>query len=221
MNILVLGASSAIGSSIVKSFANNNKLFLLSRKRENLETLRKEALALGSQSVKIIEADLQNPIVVTELISESIDMIINVACASSSTKNYNIEHNRYQYYTAVDLSSPLVILEHYLKEKSKQGEKKQLYYIFINTILSKIPLILCNFFNEETNEYTKRELVLVCKKPEGIDKVIESIIKSNPATEDRIKKFIKDFLYKGDGCAGERISNQIIHLLEEKKKNKK
>ena len=93
--------------------------------------------------------------------------------------------------------------------------------ILTNTILSKIPLILCNFFNEETNEYTKRELVLVCKKPEGIDKVIESIIKSNPATEDRIKKFIKDFLYKGDGCAGERISNQIIHLLEEKKKNKK
>ena len=65
-------------------------------------------------------------------------MIINVACASSSLKNYNIEPHRHQYYTAVDLSSPLVILEHFLKEKSKQGENTQLYYIFINTILSKI-----------------------------------------------------------------------------------
>ena len=138
INILVLGASSTIGNSIVKSFAKNNKLFLLSRKRENLEILKKEALALGSQSVKIIEADLQTPIIVTNLISESIDMIINVACATSSTKNYNIKHNRYQYYTAVDLSSPLVILEHFLKEKSKKSGNTQLYYIFINTILSKI-----------------------------------------------------------------------------------
>jgi len=81
---------------------------------------------------------LQSPIIVTDLISESIDMIINVACASSSLKNYNNEPHRHQYYTAVDLSSPLVILEHFLKEKSKQGENTQLYYIFINTILSKI-----------------------------------------------------------------------------------
>ena len=138
MKILVLGASSTIGSSIVKSFAKDNKLFLLSTKREKLETLKKEALALGCQSVKIVEADLQSPIIVTDLISESIDMIINVACASSSLKNYNIEPHRHQYYTAVDLSSPLVILEHFLKEKSKQGENTQLYYIFINTILSKI-----------------------------------------------------------------------------------
>jgi short-subunit dehydrogenase len=138
MKILVLGASSTIGSSIVKSFAKDNKLFLLSTKREKLETLKKEALALGCQSVKIVEADLQSPIIVTDLISESIDMIINVACTSSSLKNYNIEPHRHQYYTAVDLSSPLVILEHFLKEKTKQGENTRLYYIFINTILSKI-----------------------------------------------------------------------------------
>ena len=138
MNILILGATSSIGKSVAKGFAKNNKLFLLSTKREKLETLKKEALALGCQSVKIVEADLQSPIIVTDLISESIDMIINVACASSSLKNYNIEPHLHQYYTAVDLSSPLVILEHFLKEKSKQGESTQLYYIFINTILSKI-----------------------------------------------------------------------------------
>ena len=138
MNILILGATSSIGKSVAKGFAKDNKLFLLSTKREKLETLKKEALALGCQSVKIVEADLQSPIIVTDLISESIDMIINVACASSSLKNYNIEPHRHQYYTAVDLSSPLVILEHFLKEKSKQGENTQLYYIFINTIFSKI-----------------------------------------------------------------------------------
>jgi short-subunit dehydrogenase len=138
MKILVLGASSTIGSSIVKSFAKDNKLFLLSTKREKLETLNKEVLALGCQSVKIVEADLQSPIIVTNLISESIDMIINVACASSSLKNYNIKPHNHKYYTNVDLSNPLLILEHFLEEKSKQGQNKQLYYIFINTILSKI-----------------------------------------------------------------------------------
>jgi len=138
MNILILGASSSIGKSITKSFSKNNRLFLTSTKYEKIEALKKEALALGSQGVKIIETDLETTINVTELIQDKIDMIINVACASSSLKNYNIEPHRHQYYTAVDLSSPLVILEHFLKEKSKQGENTQLYYIFINTILSKI-----------------------------------------------------------------------------------
>ena len=138
MNILVLGASSSIGKSITKSFSKNNRLFLTSTKYEKIEDLKKEALALGSQGVKIIETDLETTINVTELIQDKIDIIINVACASSSLKNYNIEPHRHQYYTAVDLSSPLVILEHFLKEKSKQGENTQLYYIFINTILSKI-----------------------------------------------------------------------------------
>ena len=138
MNILVLGASSTIGPSIVKSFAKNNKLFLLSTKCEKLKTLKKEAFALRSQDVKIIKADLSSTKIIEELISENIDMIINIACASSRLKNNNIEPHRHQYYTAVDLSSPLVILEHFLKEKSKQGEHTQLYYIFINTILSKI-----------------------------------------------------------------------------------
>ena len=138
MNILVLGASSSIGKSITKSFSKNNRLFLTSTKYEKIEALKKEALALGSQGVKIIETDLETTINVTELIQDKIDMIINVACASSSLKNYNIEPHRHQYYTAVDLSSPLVILEHFLKEKLKQGENTQLYYVFINTILSKI-----------------------------------------------------------------------------------
>jgi short-subunit dehydrogenase len=138
MKILILGASSTIGYSIVKSFAKNNMLFLLSTKGEKLETLKKEAIGLGCNSVKIVEANLQSPIIVKSLLSESIDMIINAACASSSLKNDKIEPHHFKHYTEVDLSNPLVILEHFLKEKSKQGENPKLYYIFINTILTKI-----------------------------------------------------------------------------------
>ena len=138
MNILVLGAASSIGKSIVKSYAKHNRLFLTSTKYEKIEALKKEALALGSKGVKIIEADLETTINVTELIQGKIDMIIYVACASSTLKNYDIEPHRHQYYTAVDLSSPLVILKHFLEKKNTQGKGAQLHYIFINTILTKI-----------------------------------------------------------------------------------
>ena len=138
MNILILGASSSIGKSITKSFSKNNRLFLTSTKYEKIEALKKEALALGSQGVKIIETDLDTTINVTELMQGKIDMIINVACASSSLKNNNIEPHRHQYYTAVDLTSPLIILEHFLEKKHTQGKGAQLHYIFINTILTKI-----------------------------------------------------------------------------------
>ena len=138
MNILVLGASSSIGKSITKSFSKNNKLFLLSTKCEKLKTLKNEALALGSQDVKIMKADLSSTKIIEELISENIDMIINIACASSRLKNNNIEPHRHQYYTAVDLTSPLIILEHFLEKKHTQGKGAQLHYIFINTILTKI-----------------------------------------------------------------------------------
>ena len=138
MNILVLGASSSIGKSITKSFSKNNKLFLLSTKCEKLKTLKNEALALGSHDVKIMKADLSSTKIIEELISENIDMIINIACASSRLKNNNIEPHRHQYYTAVDLTSPLVLLEHFLEKKHIQGKGAQLHYIFINTILTKI-----------------------------------------------------------------------------------
>jgi len=137
MKILVIGASSIIGSSIAKRFAKNNELFLLSTKGEKLETLKNETLGLGSQRVEIIEADLQSPMNIIKLIPMRIDMIINAASATARLKNNEINPHSYQYYTSVDLTSPLIIMEHFLK-KIKKGENRQLYYIFINTVLSKI-----------------------------------------------------------------------------------
>ena len=58
MNILVLGASSSIGKSITKSFANKNKLFLFSTKSEKLNELKNEVLSLGCKDVTLFESDL-------------------------------------------------------------------------------------------------------------------------------------------------------------------
>ena len=138
MNILVLGASSSIGKSITKSFANKNNLFLFSTKSDKLNELKNEALSFGSQGVNLFEFDLGTPINIDEIIEENIDIVINVACSSSNLKNYNIEPSRHKYYTTVDLSNPLIILQHLLEKKIDHGEKSQLYYIFVNTILTKI-----------------------------------------------------------------------------------
>jgi short-subunit dehydrogenase len=138
MNILVLGATSSIGKSVAKGFAKNNKLFLLSTKFEKVESLKKEILALGGADIKIIEDSLESIINIKEFIEGKIDMIINIASATSRLKNNDIDPHNNQFYTSVDLSSPLVILEHFLKENAKEGKNQQLYYIFINTILSRI-----------------------------------------------------------------------------------
>ena len=138
MNILILGATSSIGKSVAKGFAKNNKLFLLSTKFEKVESLKKEILALGGADIKIIEASLESIINIKEFIEGKIDMIINIASATSRLKNNNIDPHNNQFYTSVDLLNPLEILEHFLKENAKEGKNQQLYYIFINTILSRI-----------------------------------------------------------------------------------
>ena len=138
MNILVLGASSSIGKSITKSFANKNKLFLLSTNIDKINELKNELLSFGSQGVNLFEFDLETLINVDEIIEENIDMVINIACSSSDLKDYNIEPSRHKYHTNVDLSNPLIILQHFLEKKINRGEKSQLYYIFVNTILTKI-----------------------------------------------------------------------------------
>ena len=138
MNILILGVTSSIGKSVAKGFAKNNKLFLLSTKVEKVELLKKEILALGCPDVKIIEASLESIIFIKELIECKIDMIINIASATSRLKNKNIDPLNIQSYTSVDLLNPLQILENFLKKNKNENKKKKLYYIFINTILSKI-----------------------------------------------------------------------------------
>ena len=138
MNILVLGASSSIGKSITKSFAKKNKLFLLSTNIDKLNELKNELLSFGSQGVNLFEFDLGTPINIDEIIEENIDIVINIACSLSDLKDYNIEPNRHEYHTAVDLSNPLIILQHLLEKNINRGEQSQLYYIFVNSILTKI-----------------------------------------------------------------------------------
>jgi len=211
MNILLLGASSIIGSSIAKRFANNNELFLLSTKGEKLEILKNELLGLGSQRVEIIEADLQSPMNIIKLIPTSIDMIINAASATARLKNNEINPHSYKYYTGVDLNSPLVILEHFLK-KIKKGENRQLYYIFINSVLSKIKspdysiyysykVLQQEYLNNFKREYwdTLKTINVIVGKKIDRNKESKKTINLAKKIQEAIKNNESEFIYGIDG----------------------
>ena len=88
-------------------------------------------------------------------------------------------------------------------------------------IISKKPLILCNFLKEDTNEYLERGLAIECNNPEKLDEMIFNYTKMNPVKNDNTEKFIENVFYKGDGQAGYRIAEVIIKLLENNKQDKK
>ncbi len=138
MKILILGATSSIGKSISKGFAKNNQLFLLSTKIAELKSLKKEVIHLGAIDTKIISLNLGHHLNINKFIDDPVDMIINIASATSRLKNSEINPHHNQLYTSVDLSNPLIFLEHFLEKGVKKDKDYQLYYIFINTILSKI-----------------------------------------------------------------------------------
>ena len=60
LNILITGCTSTIGKSIVKEFAPNNSLILISRNTsyDNLLQIKENALSLGSNNVTLIVEDL-------------------------------------------------------------------------------------------------------------------------------------------------------------------
>ena len=138
MNILIIGASSSIGQSIAKRFSENNNLFLLSTKKEKLNELQNKIQSLGCSTVKLIEADLSKEIRPETLIKDNIDIFINAACSTSKLRNQFIDPKDYRQINMVDLSNPLNILQHLIEKKIISGDNSKLYFIFINTILSKI-----------------------------------------------------------------------------------
>ena len=140
MRILVLGATSSIGLSIVKTFSKGNQLILASSKYEKLKKIEQEFLNLDSENIKFIEIDLSLPINSKEIFKNFLcpDIIINAACASSKIKDSNIDPSNYKKITSIDLYSPISILDYFIQEKINLSETTKLNYIFINTILTKI-----------------------------------------------------------------------------------
>lgn len=82
----------------------------------------------------------------------------------------------------------------------------------VYAIIAKKPIVICNFFHSDQDILVKKGLAIECKHPSNL---LESIEKSSniPNYEKNRDNFIREFLYKSDGCASERISDAILKLL--------
>ncbi len=78
----------------------------------------------------------------------------------------------------------------------------------------KKPVIIINFLDEPIdNIFINRKLCLECKKKSELVPLIKSLMNFNPLTESKINELVKDYLYKFDGKASERLTNIIFSSL--------
>jgi len=89
----------------------------------------------------------------------------------------------------------------------------------IYSLIARKPIIICNFYDLTYDLFLDRNLAIECKNQNEIIPSIHKAIKSNPATEEKINQYIKEFLYSDDGKASERISDLIINLVNKNKIN--
>ena len=142
MNILIAGCTSTIGRSIIKEFAPNNSLFLISRKsaKDNVLKLKENALLLGSNNVTLIEYDLGDSpnSHLNEIVKNNYDLFINIASSTSKINDEEIIPLNHQYYTNIDLENPLIIVNNILEKQMSDNNTNRLTMILISSILTKI-----------------------------------------------------------------------------------
>ncbi|HYL66116.1 MAG TPA: CDP-glycerol glycerophosphotransferase family protein [Nitrosopumilaceae archaeon] len=89
----------------------------------------------------------------------------------------------------------------------------------VYALLSKRPIIICNFFNIQGDVFLEQGLAIDCKEPSSIVSSIHTALLSDLPLEQKRENFIREFMYRWDGRAGERICNKIIELVEKRKVN--
>jgi|TARA_B110000438_G_scaffold70423_1_gene70656 hypothetical protein len=81
-------------------------------------------------------------------------------------------------------------------------------------LLLKKPLIIHNCFQVDHDEFLERELAVECKNLSKIIPTIHQVRVKNIVFQDKIDKFTDEVLFKFDGKSSERISNEILILLD-------
>ena len=67
-----------------------------------------------------------------------------------------------------------------------------------STLLTKKPIVLCNFFNNGTCEFLQKKLAIECKSPQKLVETIFNAINNNPSTSKNATDFTAEYYYKFD-----------------------
>lgn len=133
-NILILGASSPIGTALAESFAAGNSLILSGRRTDRLEIAARRCEAAGSKSVLLAAAQLPGETgMLSDLaIRSNVDLVIDAASAASISRDDEIGPEKLQGLVESDVCAHLCILE----RLSDQGKYPDV--IFISSVLSLV-----------------------------------------------------------------------------------
>lgn len=88
------------------------------------------------------------------------------------------------------------------------------------SLIAKRPIIIWNVYGVDNDVFLVRKLALECKDNTSFIRSIYSALESNPASQDKIEEFIRDYLYKADGRATERIRDVILDQVKNLRKMK-
>ena len=135
MLILVLGASSNVGTALAEAFSFNNSLILVGRHVERLLVATNRCKESGANHVSHVEQDLSLGIgaVLQAIEGKQIHLVIDAASASSRYRDVEIESNDIPRYVFADFLSHTEIMDHIL-----QNQDIAPAVIFISTVLTLV-----------------------------------------------------------------------------------
>lgn len=135
-NILVLGASSAIGGEIAAAFAPGNNLLLVGRNEVKLEDAAQRCILARANRVVRFPADLSgsNTEVIRAATKWDVDLIINAASATSRLLDTDVDIDAFSQYVAVDLLAPIELIRALL---SACGDRV-VNVVYVSTILAVV-----------------------------------------------------------------------------------
>lgn len=141
MTILILGASSELGRAFAREFAPHNTLLLAGRDGARLAMIKREAEQAGASEVRCIEHDLAygHQALFEALQGQCIDVLINLASATSNVGDPAIEPEQIEAYTRTDLLTPVEFVLALLQaQPAVYSKDAPLHVIFISSVLAKL-----------------------------------------------------------------------------------
>ncbi len=136
MNVLVLGASSAVGAGVAEAFSPGNRLLLTGRDASRLERAAERCRAAGASAVSCVAWDLRNG--PGDLGQAAVDfrpdLFVNAASATSRLRDDRIDPAGMDGLLAVDVAVPLDLVRALLPELGG----RPFGVIFISSFLSAV-----------------------------------------------------------------------------------
>ena len=136
MNILVLGATSAIGSDLAYEFAFGNRVTLIARDVYRLREVAQGCRERGAVMTDEVVFDLASGAAQLRQVigTQPIDLLINAAAATSRLRDRDIALSQLCEYVAVDLTVPIELIRQLASDPGARCPR----VIFVSSILAAI-----------------------------------------------------------------------------------